>query len=137
MSLILLDTCAVLWLGNGDNITPAARERLNRSYAENTPVYVSPFSAWEIGNLVSLNRLRLSQPPEKWFENFRRIGNVELAALTPDVLVASSFLPEIQHKDPADRILIATARALGLTIITRDQKILDYAEQGHVNALRC
>ena len=137
MSQLLLDTCAVLWLGNGDKIAPEAMERLNRSHKDDAPVYVSSFSAWEIGNLVSLNRLRLSQPPEKWFENFRKSGNVDLAALTPDVLVAASFLPEIQHKDPADRIIIATARAHGLTILTRDQKILDYAEQGHVNALRC
>lgn len=137
MSQLLLDTCVVLWLGNGDKIAPAAMEKLNQNHAENTPVYVSPFSAWEIGNLVSLNRLRLSQPPDKWFDNFRAYGNVELAALTPDMLVASSFLPDIQHKDPADRIIIATARAHGLTIITRDQKILDYAEQGHVNALKC
>ena len=137
MSPLLLDTCAVLWLGNGDKIAPAAMEKINQSHVENTPVFVSPFSAWEIGNLVSLNRLRLSQPPDTWFENFRVNGKVDLAALTPDMLVASSFLPDIQHKDPADRILIATARAHGLTIITRDQKILDYAEQGHVNALRC
>ncbi len=137
MSPLLLDTCAVLWLGNGDNIAPVAMEQLNQNHAEHTPVFVSAFSAWEIGNLVSLNRLRLSQPPEKWFDNFRHKGNVELATLTPDMLVASSFLPEIQHKDPADRIIIATARAQGLTILTRDQKILDYAEQGHVNALRC
>ena len=137
MSQLLLDTCAVLWLGNGDKIASAAMEQLNRNHADNTPVFVSAMSAWEIGNLVSLNRLRLSQPPEKWFDTFRHIGKVELAALTADVLVASSFLPEIQHKDPADRIIIATARAQGLTILTRDQKILDYAEQGHVNALRC
>jgi len=137
MSQILLDTCAVLWLGNGDKIASAAMDRLNQSHVENAPVFVSPFSAWEIGNLVSLNRLRLSQPPDKWFENFRANGKVDLAALTPDMLVASSFLPDIQHKDPADRIIIATARAHGLTIITRDQNILDYAEQGHVNALRC
>ena len=137
MSQLLLDTCAVLWLGNGDKIASVAMEQLNQNHADNTPVFVSAFSAWEIGNLVSLNRLRLSQPPEKWFDNFRQNGNVELAPLPPDVLVASSFLPEIQHKDPADRIIIATARAQGLTILTRDQKILDYAEQGHVNALRC
>jgi PIN domain nuclease of toxin-antitoxin system len=134
---VLLDTCAVLWLGNGDTIAPEAVARLNRNHADNTPVLASPFSAWEIGNLVSLNRIRLSQPPDKWFETFRQKGNVGLAPLTPDVLVAASFLPEIRHKDPADRILIATARAEGLTILTRDQKILDYAEQGHVNALKC
>ena len=137
MSQLLLDTCAVLWLGNGDKITAAAMEQLDSNHATNTPVYVSPFSAWEIGNLVSLNRIRLSQPPEKWFENFCHNGNLGLAELTSEVLIAASFLPEIQHKDPADRIIIATARARGLTILTRDQKILDYAEQGHVNALRC
>ncbi len=137
MTSFLLDTCAILWLGNGDKISASALEALDRAFAENTPVYVSPFSAWEIGNLTAKNRIRLPQSPDKWFDAFITKGRMALTSSTPDILVASCFLPEPLHKDPADQILIATARAKGLTIITRDQKILDYAKQGHVNALRC
>lgn len=137
MTEYLLDTCAVLWLANGDNVSEAASAALDESHQNGTSIFVSPFSAWEIGNLVSLNRIRLSQSPDRWFENFMQNGGVHETSLSSEILIASSFLPEIRHKDPADRIIIATARAEGLTIITRDQKILDYAEQGHVNALRC
>lgn len=137
MTDYLLDTCAVLWLGNGDRVSDSAIAALNDSQQSGASIFVSTFSAWEIGNLVSLNRVQLSLTPEKWFGNFIEYGGVKEAKLTSDILVASSFLPEIRHKDPADRIIIATARAEGLTIVTRDQKILDYAEQGHVNALRC
>jgi PIN domain nuclease of toxin-antitoxin system len=53
------------------------------------------------------------------------------------VLIASSFLPDIAVKDPADRILVATARELGLTLMTRDRALLAYAEAGHVKAVGC
>ena len=137
MNPILLDTCAILWLGNGDPVSQKATDALNSANKNQTPVYASPFSAWEIGNLAARNRIRLPQLPQHWFEGFLNAGKITLAQLSPDILISSSFLPEIRHKDPADRILISTARTLGLTIMTRDQKILDYAESGHVNALLC
>lgn len=137
MSQMLLDTCALLWIGNGDKISEPATDALTQGVKEGHAVYVSPFSAWEIGNLVSLGRLNLSLPPDRWFSGAMKHGGIKLAALSPELLVASNFLPSAIHKDPADRIIIATARENGLTIITRDQKILDYAQQGHVNALRC
>jgi PIN domain nuclease of toxin-antitoxin system len=62
---------------------------------------------------------------------------VRIEPLSPEVLIDSSYLPGNLHRDPADRILIATARSLGLTIVTRDRIILDYADQGHVRALAC
>jgi len=137
MSGILLDTCALLWIGNGDKISAAATDALNQGFERSQTVYVSPFSAWEIGNLVSLGRLNLSLPPDRWFSGVMKYGGLELAGLTPEMLVSSNFLPSSAHKDPADRIIIATARENGMTIMTRDQKILDYAQHGHVNALRC
>lgn len=64
-------------------------------------------------------------------------AGVWVEALSPEVLIESSFLPGQLHNDPADRILIATARALDLTLVTRDRAILDYAMLGHVRALSC
>ena len=61
----------------------------------------------------------------------------KLAELGPRVLVASTELPEGMHRDPADRIIVATAREFGLRVVTRDRKILSYAEKGHVMAVAC
>jgi PIN domain nuclease of toxin-antitoxin system len=60
-----------------------------------------------------------------------------LAELSPQILIASSFLPGDPPTDPADRIFAATAREYGYTLVTRDRPLLDYAEQGHLKALAC
>jgi len=137
MNDLLLDTCAVIWTGNGSEIAPLAVEALDRSHDRDKPVYVSPFSAWELGVLVLRGRIRLPQAPQEWFRTYLEKGGLRLADLSADALVASSFLPGLPPRDPADRIIIATARELGLTIVTRDRKILNYATEGHVKALAC
>lgn len=137
MPELLLDTCAVIWAGNGDSLAPAATAAIAESYRGGRPVHASPFSAWELGTLVSRGRLRLTQAPLDWFQTFLRKGKVNLTGLGPDILVASSFLPDTPPRDPADRIMIATARALNLTLVTRDRIILNYAAQGHLKALEC
>lgn len=76
-------------------------------------------------------------PPSKWFQSLLALENVQLAQLLPETLIGSSFLPGTPPNDPADRIVIATARDLGMTVVTRDKKILNYAKAGHVKALAC
>ena len=76
-------------------------------------------------------------PPSSLFRDVAMADGVRVEALSPEVLIASSFLPGTLHRDPADRILIATARAHDLAIVTRDRIILDYAGQGHVKAVAC
>lgn len=100
-------------------------------------VYVSPFTAWELGMLVSKQRLTLSRDPEAWCEEFLAQDFVALAPLPPSVLIASSFLPGSPPKDPADRIIAATAREYGYTLVTRDRALLDYAGEGYINAVEC
>jgi PIN domain nuclease of toxin-antitoxin system len=55
----------------------------------------------------------------------------------PEAAIEAAFLPGEPHRDPADRLLIATARQLRATLITRDELILAYARQGHVDAIPC
>jgi PIN domain nuclease of toxin-antitoxin system len=129
---LLLDTCAVLWITQGSPIAPAARDALAAQTAS-----VSAISAWEIGLLAAGNRIKLAMSPARWFERLMDRPGVKLAALTPDILIAASFLPGSLHRDPADRIICATAREHGLTVVTRDRKILDYAAAGHCRALAC
>jgi PIN domain nuclease of toxin-antitoxin system len=99
--------------------------------------YISPMSAWEIGMLISRGRLQLSIKPERWFANLFEVPGVWLADLSPDLLIASSFLPGKPPRDPADRIIVATARDLGATLVTRDRALLSYGEEGHIAVLEC
>lgn len=99
--------------------------------------YISAISAWEIGMLTAHGRLQLLIRPERWFANLLDAPGVQLADISADLLIASSYLPGKPPKDPADRILAATARELGATLITRDRALLDYGKQGHVAVLEC
>lgn len=137
MADLLLDTCAVIWTGNGAEIAPAAIDAIDQSYDRRDAVYVSPFTAWELGVLVARDRIRLSQTPQMWFRAYLEKSGAQLAELAPETLVAASFLPAQPPRDPADRIIIATARARDLTILTRDRLILNYAREGHAKALAC
>jgi PIN domain nuclease of toxin-antitoxin system len=137
MQPILLDTCAIIWLASAEPLGRAATEMLNETRDAGTPSYVSPISAWEIGNLVSRGRLRLLATPERWFERLFEAQNLRLAGMPPALLIASSFLPGKPPRDPADRLLAATARDLGATLVTRDRLLLDYGSQGHISTMAC
>jgi|TARA_R110002124_G_scaffold147248_2_gene312473 PIN domain nuclease of toxin-antitoxin system len=133
---ILLDTCAVIWLQQGATFKPEAEAALQEAQTIGTQVLVSPITAWEIGLLVSRGRLALSLPPLKWFERVLDLG-VDLASLTPAILIASSTLPGPPLRDPADRIIATTARDGGYRLMTRDQPLLDFAADGQVAAIAC
>lgn len=134
---LMLDTCAVIWSANNDPLSETAIEAINASHADGDAVWISPMTAWELGMLVSRGRLRLARGVEAWFETYLERSTARLAPMTPATLIASSFLPANPPRDPADRIIIATAREEGHTIVTRDRLILDYADEGHVLALEC
>lgn len=137
MQPLLLDTCAVIWINGDEPIKPEAVAAMNAAYAKSVTTFVSPITAWEIGLLVSRERLRLLITPERWFGKILELPGTSLAELSPEVLIASSFLPGKPPRDPADRIIAATARQLGATLITRDSALLGYAKQGHLNAIAC
>jgi PIN domain nuclease of toxin-antitoxin system len=133
----LFDTCLMLYLSRAEPIASRAYNILDASPAEAGDFFVSGFSAWEVGLLVSRGRLSLSQAPLAWFREFARERGVQVIEATHEILVASSYLPAPLHNDPADRIIIATAREHDLTIITRDKAILAYGTAGHVKTLAC
>ena len=133
---ILLDTCAAIWLQAGSAFRPEGEAALQEAQRIGTQVLVSPITASEIGLLVSKGRLVLSLPPLTWFDQLLELG-VDLAPLTPDILIASSQLPGPPLRDPADRIVAATARAMRYRLITRDRPLLDFAASGQVEAIAC
>lgn len=134
---MLLDTCAAIWLTGEQPVGRETADAIQNAHASHQPIYVSPISAWEIGLLVSRGRMNMQMTPERWFSRLLEAPGLELADMPPNVLIASSFLPGKLHNDPSDRILAATAREFGYRLVTRDRPLLDYAEQGHIQALAC
>lgn len=134
---LLLDTCAMIWLSQDEPFADSAKAVIERARRAKVPVCVSPMSAWEAGMLVAKDRLPAVTDATRWFEEFLRVAEVAVWPLTTDILISSSFLPELRHGDPVDRILIATARAENFAIVTRDRTILAYGTAGHVRTVRC
>jgi PIN domain nuclease of toxin-antitoxin system len=120
-----------------EHLADAGRMAIKQARLANFGIFVSPFTAWEIGALVAKGRLRPAVSPEVWFESLLQLPGIRLAPLTPRILLNSTCLPGPPHKDPADRILAATCREFGLAMLTSDRLLLDYATQGHIQAIPC
>ena len=136
MSPILLDTHAALWLAGESGWSKTGEAAIAEADEARVPVFVSPITAWEIGLLISKGRLALRLPPKVWFSELLASG-IRLADLSPNVMIEASLLPGELHRDPADRILAATAREFGYRLMTRDRPLLAYAEAGHLEAVAC
>lgn len=132
---ILLDTCAAIWLIEG-RLAAAGETAVIEAWTDRSSVMVSPITAWEVGVLVSKGRLILTAPVSDWFDALLELG-VEVANMPPSVLIASTELKAPRLKDPADRIVAATARAFNYRLMTRDQPLLDFAASGQMSAIPC
>jgi PIN domain nuclease of toxin-antitoxin system len=137
---LLLDTCALIWLANGDRMRPEATDAMIAAAGRNE-VFLSPVSAWEVGRLsqpcASTGALRFDPDAKTWFQRAAAGPGVRLTPLTPDIAIDAACLPGDFHADPADRLIVSTARHIGAAIVTRDRAILTYASQGYVEALAC
>ena len=118
-------------------IAREARKAVTKALDEGEAIFVSPITAWEIGLLAARGRISLPISPSKWFGRLLEAPGLRLAAMAPDLLIASSSLPGTPPNDPADRIILTTAREHLYRVVTRDRLILGYAEQGHCRALAC
>jgi PIN domain nuclease of toxin-antitoxin system len=134
---LLWDTCAAIWIYEQAKLSQPSLDAMAAAHREGVPSYISPVTAWEIGLLVSRGRLQLLIKPERWFANLFEAPGVKMAEMSPELLIASSYLPGRPPKDPTDRIIAATARELGATLITRDRALLEYGKQGHIAVVEC
>ena len=137
MAVHLLDTCTVIWIANGDPLRAPAASVLREAYADGSTLAVSPMTAWEVAMLAAKAKIALSLDPEVWFDRFLGLPGVALAELPPAVLIQSCALPGAPPADPVDRILAATARTFGYTLVTRDRHLLAYGEEGHLRVMGC
>lgn len=131
----------MIWIANGDGLAAKSLSAVIDAGLVNE-IFVSPVSAWEIGMLSKAKpgrnpALQFLPDPKAWFARFMAGPGIREVALTPDIAIDASDLPGDLHADPGDRLIVATARHLGVPIVTRDSKIIDYAKSGFVEVVPC
>ncbi len=132
---LLLDTHVLIWLIEGENsLRVKARRAIDEATRQNN-IFVSAITPWEIGMLASKRRIALHRDALEWVREALALPGIQLAQLSPEIAVGSNDLPFEMHPDPADRILVATARHLGATLVTADKSLLRLAKRGQFRSL--
>lgn len=133
--MIVLDTHVLVWVVDGSRrLGAAARDRVNQA-ARAGGVGLSAITPWEVALLAGKGRLRLGRDVAAWLDEALALPGLRLIPIDPSIAVASVGLPGDLGADPADRFIVATARHLGVPLVTADRAILAYGRQGHVRAL--
>lgn len=132
---VVLDTHVLIWMMAGDaRLSPAIRQAVeNAAYGDGANVCA--ISLWEVAMLAAKGRLTLYRDVGVWVEMVASHPGLTVVPLAPEVAVASTRLPGELPRDPADRMIVATARVLGATLVTADRALLDYCAEGHVAVL--
>ncbi len=125
--MIVLDTHVLIWWVSGDqgHLSDAALQAIEQEL-DGGQIFVSSISAWELSMLVAKGRLVLSMDVAEWLSYVGKIEAVTFVPIDNEIAVKSSELPGDFHKDPADRLIVATARKLAAQLVTADEKILAY-----------
>lgn len=135
---ILLDSCAIIYVVDQLRMSKPAVEAVATASVRAGSLFVSPITAWEFAMLFAKGRFRSSVTVQEYWRRVVALPGVSLAPMPPEVLMGSWYLPgQLRHRDPWDRIIAATAREFGYTVITRDRALLEYAQEGHLSALEC
>ena len=125
MTTALLDTHVLIWwLNDLTRLSPQQKEVVEAATPD-TPLHVSDISLWEVAMLQSLGRIRLALPLREWLDRAVAPPLVRRHGISPAIAAEVAALPDSFHRDPADRILVATARVLGATLLTNDRRIAD------------
>lgn len=127
---LLLDTHIVLWLDGGDeSLRPQTRSLIDGCWRDGGTIYLSPITAWEIALLVDTGRLDLDVPVAAWIDRFLDRPGMAPAPLDHRAACRSYQLHHLQTRDPADRLLIATAIELGCPLVTYDEHVAQFGKR--------
>ena len=131
----LIDTHILLWLVDKPEMLSTVEKNTLTKCAEYNQIYIPAIVIWEIGMLVNKGRIKLSLPLTEWTNKALSRSGINYLPLSPDIAIESNLLPDHFHGDPADRIIIASARIHNIPLITRDKLIIKYAKEGHLKVL--
>lgn len=121
----MLDTHIWVWWANGAQQLTAEHRAIIDEHASDG-LGVSVISCWEIAKLVEKGRLKLSLPVDVWIAAALELPAVIVLPLTPEIAIESTRLPSPMHADPADQMIVATARILQCPLLTADRRLLEY-----------
>ena len=126
--MIVMDTHAwVWWVSGSGSLSRPARDAVERAMAEDR-LHVSSMSAWEVAMLVKAGRLDLTMDVDDWIARSESLPFLHFVPVSNRIAIRSTQLPNYPHKDPADRIIVATTLSLGATLVTKDKKLREYPE---------
>ena len=120
----LLDTHVLLWWVTGDSRFRSSWDHIVSIADPDTLLHLASISRWEIGMLVSLGRITLTLPVREWLEVATVSPRLQVHDVTPAIAAGVAALPDTFHRDPADRLIVATARQLGATLLTADERMI-------------
>ena len=133
---LLLDTHVLVWLAEGSKELPPKSRAVIDEAAKGDGLAVSAISFWEVAMLQVHGRLTIKCPTREWKARVLDAAGLVEFPITSDIGIEAAELPDTLHGDPADRMLVATARLHGLVLGTRDTRLLEYAAVGHLEARR-
>jgi len=123
--MIVLDTHAWWWaVSEPGQLSRKARQLIHKTPPEQRTI--ASISIWEFAMMVARGRINLTVTPDEWLDHAINSTGLTVLDLNPEIALESCKLPGNFHKDPADRIIVATARVGRSQLVTKDQKIIDY-----------
>jgi PIN domain nuclease of toxin-antitoxin system len=132
---LVLDTHTFLWFGQGNSKLTSKYVDIINSYRDKNALYLPAICLWEIALLDKQKRIKIDQPCGQWLHNITNQSGISIAPLSLEVALDSIAISDNFHSDPADRFIVSTARVLNAKLMTRDTKILQYAENGFVQCI--
>ena len=124
--MIVLDTHALIWwVSDPSRLSSSARKTVS-AHADRDQVLISSISTWEIALLTKRSRLKLSIGTDYWIAHVEALDHIRFVPVDNRIALRSASLPEPFHKDPADRMIVATAQQLRAQVVTADEKIRNY-----------
>ena len=127
---LLLDTHIALWLDSGDDhLRTATRTLIDGCWRNGGTIFLSAVTAWEIALLVDLGRIELDVPVEGWVERFLERPGIEPVLLGHGPASRAYQFHRLEHRDPADRLMIAAAIDLGCPLVTYDPRIVCFSKR--------
>jgi len=124
--MIILDTHAWWWaISEPQHLSVQAIDAIQDTPPEQR--CVGSISLWEFAMMVQRGRIHLTVTPQEWLHHAIHVAGTRVLSLTADIALDSCSLPGRFHKDPADRLIVATARISHATLVTKDRKIREYA----------